>query len=60
NSSTKIIHRVLYGADKRVLSDSLSLTTREMDYFSYLPTGCAITQLPDVYQPIYLTIPSGT
>jgi hypothetical protein len=54
------IHRVLYGADKQALSGALSLTAREMDYFSYLPTGSAIAQLADAYQPLYVTIPKSS
>ena len=59
NSSTKIIHRVLYGADKQALSAALSLTAREMDYFSYLSTGSAVALLADAYQPVHLTIPKS-
>jgi energy-coupling factor transporter ATP-binding protein EcfA2 len=57
NSSTKIIHRTLYGGDKECLSSALGLTQRERDYLSYLATGEAIAFLADTYQPIYLTVP---
>jgi hypothetical protein len=57
NSSTLIIHRCGYGGDKDCLSAALSLTEREKDYLSYLPTGDAIAYLADTYQPIYLTVP---
>lgn len=56
NSSTKIIHRTLYGGDKECLSAALGLTQRERDYLSYLATGEAIAFLADTYQPIYLTV----
>jgi Helicase HerA, central domain len=57
NSSTKIIHRVLYGVDKEFLGQAMSLTQRETDHLSYLATGDAIAFTTDVYQPIYITVP---
>lgn len=57
NTSTKIVHRILYGADKECLASALSLTPRESDYLSYLATGEAIAFLADAYQPLYITIP---
>lgn len=57
NSSTKIIHRILYGVDKECLGQAMSLTQRETDYLSYLATGEAIIFTADAYQPVYVTVP---
>jgi hypothetical protein len=60
NTSTKIIHTVLYGKDKEFLSSALSLSPAEQDYLAYLPVGEALAFTSDVYQPLYLRIPEFT
>lgn len=57
NTSTKIVHQVLYGRDKEFLSSALSLSPSEQDYLAYLRVGEALTFTTDTYQPLYLRIP---
>jgi hypothetical protein len=56
NTSTKIIHTVLYGKDKEFLSSALSLSPAEQDYLAYLPVGEALAFTSDAYQPLYIRI----
>ena len=56
NTSTKIVHRTLYGTDKEFLGSALSLTQRESGYLSYLATGEAIVFVADSYQPLYVKV----
>lgn len=58
NTSTKIVHSILYGVDKECLGSAMSLSERESDYLSYLNPGEAIAFVTDAYQPIYLKVPS--
>ncbi len=57
NTSTKIVHQVLYGRDKEFLSSALSLSPSEQDYLAYLRVGEALAFTTDTYQPLYLRIP---
>jgi DNA helicase HerA-like ATPase len=57
NTSTKIVHTVLYGEDKEYLSSALSLSEAERDYLAYLPVGEALAFTPASYQPIHVRIP---
>jgi hypothetical protein len=57
NTSTKIIHTVLYGKDKEFLSSALALSPAEQDYLAYLRVGEALAFTADTYQPLYLRIP---
>jgi hypothetical protein len=57
NTSTKIVHTVLFGRDKQFLSEGLSLSPAEEDYLAYLQVGEALVFTPDAYQPLYARIP---
>jgi hypothetical protein len=56
NTSTKIVHRIVYGNDKDYLGAAMSLSAREKDYLTYLDRGEVIAYLSGTYQPVYLKI----
>jgi hypothetical protein len=56
NTSTKIVHAVLYGQDKESLSAALSLSPSEQDFLSYLPPGDALAFTPAAYQPLHVRV----
>jgi hypothetical protein len=57
NTSTKIVHTVLFGRDKDYLGSALSLSDAERDYLSYLPVGEALAFSPASYQPLAVRMP---
>jgi DNA helicase HerA-like ATPase len=60
NTSTKIVHAVLYGADKQSLAEGLALAEPERDYLAYLPVGQALALTTATYQPVQITVPQVT
>jgi len=57
NTSTKIVHTVLYGRDKEFLRSALSLSQEEEDYLAYLKRGEALVFTPNTYQPLCVNVP---
>lgn len=59
NTSTKIVHSVLFGKDKDFLRSALSLSSEETDYMSFLSLGQALAFTPRTYQPILIDVPES-
>ena len=59
NSGVRIIHRVAWAEDLRLIRDSLNLTPEQLAYVSNLGVGEAVVSLTRLQKPILVQVEAG-
>jgi hypothetical protein len=59
NSGVRIIHRVAWAEDLRLIRDSLSLTPEQLSYVSTLGVGEVVVSLTRLQKPILVQVEAG-
>ena len=59
NSGVRIIHRVAWAEDLRLVRDSLNLTPEQLAYISNLGVGEAVVSLTRLQKPILVQVEAG-
>ena len=59
NSGVRIIHRVAWAEDLRLVRDSLNLTQEQLAYVSNLGVGEAVVSLTRLQKPLLVQVEAG-
>lgn len=59
NSGVRIIHRVAWAEDLRLIRDSLNLTPEQLSYISSLGVGEAVVSLTRLQKPLLVQVEAG-
>ncbi|MDA4117463.1 MAG: ATP-binding protein [Thaumarchaeota archaeon] len=59
NSGVRIIHRIAWAEDLRLIRDSLNLTPEQLSYISTLGVGETVVSLTRLQKPILLQVEAG-
>ena len=60
NSGVRIIHRMAWAEDLKLIGDSLNMTKEQLSYISNLGVGEAVVSLSRLQQPILLQVDAGS
>ena len=59
NSGVRVIHRVAWAEDLRLVRDSLNLTSEQLAYVSALGVGEAVVSLTRLQKPLLVQVEAG-
>jgi hypothetical protein len=60
NSGVRIIHRMAWAEDLKLIGDSLNMSKEQLSYISNLAVGEAVVSLSRLQQPILLQVDAGS